>query len=66
MRVMVLHAHPLETSYNRALCNAVMETLQAKGHHADLVPERAHRQHVALGERLREELPERAHVWRDV
>ena len=37
MRVMVLHAHPLETSYNRALCNAVMETLQAKGHHADLV-----------------------------
>jgi NAD(P)H dehydrogenase (quinone) len=37
MRVMVLHAHPLETSYNRALCNAVIETLRAKGHQPDLV-----------------------------
>jgi NAD(P)H dehydrogenase (quinone) len=37
MRVMVLHAHPLETSYNRSLCNAVMETLKAKGHEPDLV-----------------------------
>jgi putative NADPH-quinone reductase len=37
MRVMVLHAHPLETSYNRALCNAVMETLAAGGHQVDLV-----------------------------
>lgn len=37
MRVMVLHAHPLETSYNRSLCNAVVETLQANGHQVDLV-----------------------------
>jgi putative NADPH-quinone reductase len=37
MRVMVLHAHPLETSYNRALCNAVIDTLKAKGHQPDLV-----------------------------
>jgi putative NADPH-quinone reductase len=37
MRVMVLHAHPLETSYNRALCNAVLETLKSKGHEPDLV-----------------------------
>lgn len=37
MRVMVLHAHPLDTSYNRSLCNAVVETLKAKGHQVDLV-----------------------------
>jgi NAD(P)H dehydrogenase (quinone) len=37
MRVMVLHAHPVETSYNRALCNAVLETLESNGHEPDLV-----------------------------
>lgn len=37
MRVMVLHAHPVETSFNRALCNAVLETLKAGGHEPDLV-----------------------------
>jgi len=37
MRVMVLHAHPVEDSYNRALCNVVVETLRAKGHQPDLV-----------------------------
>jgi NAD(P)H dehydrogenase (quinone) len=37
MRVMVLHAHPVETSYNRALYTAVLETLAAKGHQADPV-----------------------------
>ena len=37
MRVMVLHAHPLESSYNRALCNAVLEMLKANGHQPDLV-----------------------------
>lgn len=37
MRVMVLHAHPLETSYNHSLCNAVIETLKSKGHEVDLV-----------------------------
>jgi putative NADPH-quinone reductase len=37
MRVMVLHAHPLETSYNRSLCNAVVDALTAKGHQVDLV-----------------------------
>jgi putative NADPH-quinone reductase len=34
---MVLHAHPVETSFNRSLCNAVLETLRAKGHEPDLV-----------------------------
>ncbi len=37
MRVMVLHAHPVAESYNRALCNAVLETLAAHGHEPDLV-----------------------------
>lgn len=37
MRVMVLHAHPVETSFNRALCNAVLATLKAGGHEPDLV-----------------------------
>jgi NAD(P)H dehydrogenase (quinone) len=37
MRVMVLHAHPLETSFNRSLCNTVVETLKSKGHEVDLV-----------------------------
>jgi NAD(P)H dehydrogenase (quinone) len=37
MRVMVLHAHPVEDSYNRALCTVVLETLRAKGHQPDLV-----------------------------
>jgi NAD(P)H dehydrogenase (quinone) len=35
--VMVVHAHPLETSYNRSLCNAVIDTLSANGHQVDLV-----------------------------
>jgi putative NADPH-quinone reductase len=35
MRVMVLHAHPVETSFNRALFDAVQETLRAKGHEVD-------------------------------
>jgi NAD(P)H dehydrogenase (quinone) len=35
MRVMVLHAHPVEESFNRALYNAVLETLQANGHQVD-------------------------------
>jgi NAD(P)H dehydrogenase (quinone) len=37
MRIMVVHAHPVETSYNRALCNAILETLSAGGHQTDLV-----------------------------
>ncbi|MEP7241347.1 MAG: NAD(P)H-dependent oxidoreductase [Devosia sp.] len=37
MRVMVLHAHPVETSFSRALCNAVLETLRGSGHEPDLV-----------------------------
>jgi NAD(P)H dehydrogenase (quinone) len=37
MRVMVLHAHPIEESYNRSLCNTVLETLRANGHEPDLV-----------------------------
>ena len=37
MRVMVVHAHPVESSYNRALRDAVIETLQANGHEVDLV-----------------------------
>ena len=35
MRVHVIHAHPVETSYNRQLFDAVVETLTAKGHAVD-------------------------------
>ena len=35
MRVHVVHAHPVEDSYNRALFNAVVETLTQKGHEVD-------------------------------
>ncbi len=35
MKVHVVHAHPVETSYNRALFNAVVESLQAAGHEVD-------------------------------
>jgi len=37
MRVMVLHAHPIEESFNHALYNAVLETLTAAGHQVDPV-----------------------------
>ena len=35
MRVHVVHAHPVETSYNRALFNAAVEALTAAGHEVD-------------------------------
>jgi NAD(P)H dehydrogenase (quinone) len=35
MRVHVIHAHPVESSYNRALYKTVVETLTAKGHEVD-------------------------------
>ena len=35
MKVHVVHAHPVETSYNRALFNAVVDALQSKGHEVD-------------------------------
>jgi putative NADPH-quinone reductase len=35
MRVHVVHSHPVETSYNRALFDAVCETLRAKGDEVD-------------------------------
>ena len=35
MRVHVIHAHPVETSYNRTLFNTVVETLTANGHEVD-------------------------------
>jgi NAD(P)H dehydrogenase (quinone) len=35
MRVLVVHAHPVETSFNRALYHAVLETLTANGHEVD-------------------------------
>jgi NAD(P)H dehydrogenase (quinone) len=35
MRVLVIHAHPVETSFNRALYHAVLETLAAGGHEVD-------------------------------
>ena len=35
MNVLVVHAHPVETSYNRALFNTVVDTLKAKGHEVD-------------------------------
>ena len=37
MRVMVLHAHPLEESFNHALYNVVLESLKANGHQVDPV-----------------------------
>tara|TARA_R110002020_G_scaffold67176_1_gene176160 strand:- start:273 stop:863 length:591 start_codon:yes stop_codon:yes gene_type:complete len=35
MRVHVIHAHPVETSYNRALFAAVVESLEGAGHSVD-------------------------------
>src|SRR5688572_32153914 len=35
MRVHVVHAHPVEDSYNRALFDTVVETLTGKGHEVD-------------------------------
>ncbi len=35
MRVLVLHAHPVETSFNRAVFDTVVETLRAGGHAVD-------------------------------
>lgn len=35
MRVHVVHAHPVETSFNRTLFNTVCETLEAAGHEVD-------------------------------
>lgn len=35
MKVLVVHAHPVETSFNRALFNAVCETLRGKGEEVD-------------------------------
>jgi putative NADPH-quinone reductase len=35
MRVHVIHAHPVETSYNRALFNTVVDTLKTAGHEVD-------------------------------
>lgn len=35
MRVHVIHAHPIENSYNRALFSAVVDELTAKGHEVD-------------------------------
>lgn len=35
MRVHVVHAHPVETSYNRALFNAATEALAIRGHEVD-------------------------------
>ena len=35
MRVHVIHAHPVETSFNRSLFRAVVETLTAGGHKVD-------------------------------
>ncbi len=35
MRVLVLYAHPVETSFNAALHAAVVETLRSSGHNVD-------------------------------
>jgi putative NADPH-quinone reductase len=35
MRVLVVHAHPVETSYNRALFDAAVEALKQGGHDVD-------------------------------
>ena len=35
MRILVVHAHPVETSFNRALYNAALDALKEKGHEVD-------------------------------
>ncbi len=35
MRILVLHAHPVEASYSRALARKVCESLEAAGHEVD-------------------------------
>lgn len=35
MRALVVHAHPVETSFNRSLFRVVVETLAARGHEVD-------------------------------
>ncbi|MDP3896467.1 MAG: NAD(P)H-dependent oxidoreductase, partial [Mesorhizobium sp.] len=35
MKVLVLHAHPVETSYNAALHRLILERLSARGHEID-------------------------------
>jgi putative NADPH-quinone reductase len=35
MRVLVVHAHPVETSFNRALFHTVVETLRGRGREVD-------------------------------
>lgn len=35
MRVLVVHAHPVETSFNRALYDAALEALRGGGHEVD-------------------------------
>jgi NAD(P)H dehydrogenase (quinone) len=35
MRVLVVHAHPVETSFSRSLYQAALETLQGNGHEVD-------------------------------
>ena len=35
MRVLVIHAHPVETSFNRALFNTTVAALQQAGHEVD-------------------------------
>jgi len=35
MRVHVVHAHPVETSFNRSLFTTVVDTLRARGHEVD-------------------------------
>ncbi len=35
MRILVVHAHPVETSFNAALHRAVVDTLRAAGHQVD-------------------------------
>ncbi|HVY49936.1 MAG TPA: NAD(P)H-dependent oxidoreductase [Devosia sp.] len=37
MRVMVLHAHPVEESFNHSLFNTIVDTLTARGHQVDAV-----------------------------
>ena len=35
MRVLVIHAHPVETSFNRAIFHTAMEALKDAGHEVD-------------------------------
>ncbi|HVX81410.1 MAG TPA: NAD(P)H-dependent oxidoreductase [Devosiaceae bacterium] len=57
MRVLVVHAHPVETSFNRSLFTTAVDTLRARGHEVDAcnLYEEGFDAVLSRGERLRYE-----------